>query len=291
MSTASTPSAHAPEIARPRSIRWALARVEGLRLATHPIFVLGIVATTAQLAAAAGAGLLRPTVLFVVDVGGACAFLVMFLAASRERRDRAHDTYRAQPVGAGLRTEALLLSLGYAGLAGAALALALALSGLAPGTSDTAGGLQALSPLPLVESGLYFVLAGAIGVLVGSWTRRTQAAVLVALLLFVSPVAVSSSLTWGPLGPGDLLNVVLSGEGAIRNVIAAAGLAALAAAGALARHDRRQRIVALALAGLGAVAGLVVTAIIAVVALIVLLWPRSADLTPVVDSPSCSRAP
>jgi hypothetical protein len=233
MSTASIQLSRASATVRSRSTRWVLARVEGRRLVTHPIFLLGIGAMAAQMLAMPQRPV-HPSVLFAVD-GGICTFHVTFLAASREQRDHAQDSYRAQPTSRRLRTEAALLSLAYGAVAGAALVLALALVGRGPGVLPDG----ALRPLALLEGALYYAMAGALGVLVGTWTRHIQAAALAALVLFVSPLTLASTLSPEPLMRGDFelftggngINVVMSlGAQGLPYAITAAGLTALAAA-------------------------------------------------------------
>jgi hypothetical protein len=158
-------------------------------------------------------GACAPSILFAID-GGICTFLAAFLAASREQRDHAQDGYRAQPTSPRLRTQAALLSLAYGAVAGAALVLALALLGRGPGAPADG----ALRPLALLEEALYYAMAGALGVLVGTWTRHIQAAALAALVLFVSPLTLASTLSLEPLMRGDFelftggngINVVMS---------------------------------------------------------------------------------
>jgi hypothetical protein len=189
---------------------------------------------------------------FVMLGAAIWTFLVAFLAASREHRDEAQDLYAAAPVRPGLRTEAALVSLGYVGLVGAVLigAATVLLAGLDGAVVD-AGRRYAVSPLELVQGPLYLVLAGAFGVLVGSWTRHVYAAVFGAVVLFLPPAAL---LPWFVFDDGisrGFYGAVMVGSGAARHLIGMAGLVALAAAGALARHDRRPRVALLALAGLG----------------------------------------
>ena len=251
---------------RPRTVRWALARVEGRRLLTHPVFGLGMATSVAALALASGrlpVGAMdrTETVSFLagdcfVMLGGAIwTFFAAYLATSREHRDEAQDFYTAAPVTPRLRTEAALISLGYAGCAGAALiAVATVLLVGLDGALVDAGRRYAVSPLELAQGPLYLVLAAAFGVLVGSWTRHVYAAVFGALALFLPPVAL---LPWFVFDDGvsrGFYGAVMVGDGAGRHLIGIAGLVALAAAGALARHDRRPRIALLALAGLGAAA-------------------------------------
>jgi hypothetical protein len=92
------------------------------------------------------------------------------------------------------------MSLGYVGLAGAALigAATMLLVG-SDGAVVDAGRRYAVSPLELAQGPLYLVLAGAFGVLVGSWTRHVYAAAFGAVVLFLPPVAL---LPWFVLDDG-----------------------------------------------------------------------------------------
>jgi len=269
MSTASIaapPQPAAAPVARPRSVRLALARVEGRRLLMHPLFALGMATSIAALALASGRlpiGAADKTAsvdmlvgdCFVMLGGAIWTFLVAFLAASRERRDGAQDFYAGQAVTPRLRTEAMLLSLGYAGLAGAALiaVAALVLVGL-DGALVDGGQRYTVPPLALAQGPLYLVLAGALGVLAGSWTRHVYAGVFLALVLFLPPVALVPVFVFDDtLSPGFYGAVYARGPiGSLVTGIAA--LVVLAAAGALARHDRRPRIALLALVALGVAA-------------------------------------
>ena len=283
MTTRAIELSRASVIVRSRSTRWALARVEGRRLVTHPIFLLGLAVMTAQMLMMAQPPR-SPGILFAVN-DGICTFLVTFLAASRAQRDHAHEFYRAQPASSRLRTQAALLSLGYAAVAGVVVVLALALVGSGPAVLAFGGENGAPRPLALLEGALHVAMAGALGVLVGTWTRHIQVAAPAVLVLFVSPMTLSSSLSLNPLmgegvqllSGGTVIDVVLSLSGPVAAYADVAGLTALAAAGALARHDRRPRIAILALLGLGAIAGLVAMAIATGLALVVLLWPHPLD--------------
>jgi len=236
---------------------WALTRVEGRRLLTHPLFALGIAVSVLLLGVASsdgGDGLFMLAGGCFTFVGGAVwMFLVACLAASRERRDAAQDFYGAQPLSPRVRTEAALLSLGWAGLAGAALIVvaAVVLAGF-DGALVVEGERYALRPLELAQGPVYLVMVGALGVLVGSWTRRAYPAVLGALVLFLPPVAWLPWFVFGDGVPQGFYSDWLVGASVGWHLIGLAGLAAFAAAGALARHDRRPRVALLALAGFGA---------------------------------------
>jgi hypothetical protein len=248
----------------PRSVRWALARVEGRHLLKHPVFGVGMAIAAVPLGLA-GARIpvlavdRTDTVSFLAGdcfamLGGGAiwTFLVAYLAVSRERRDEAQDFYVAAPVTPRLRTEAALMSLGYLGLAGAALiAVAAVLLVGFDGAIVYEGKHYAVSPVDLAQGPLYLVLAGAFGVLVGTWTGHVYAAVFGAVVLFLPPVGLLSSVVFDDGISSGYYGAAMAGTGAGRHLMGIAALAALAAAGALARHDRRPRVALLALAGLG----------------------------------------
>jgi hypothetical protein len=261
---------------RPSSVRWTLARVEGRRLLAHPFFLLGMATSVVAVALASGrlpigasdssdtTSMLAGDC-FVMLGGAIWTFLVAFLAASRERRDSAHDFYSAQPVTPRLRTQAALLSLAWAGLAGAGLIatatlVLVGLDGALVTDVNLNGPLVAqdqrfsVSALELLQGPLYLVTAAAFGVLLGSWTGHVYAAFFVALMLFLPPVAL---LPWFVFDDGmsrGFYGAVLNGASSGRILSGLAGLTALAVAGALARHDRRARVTLLAAVGLGVAA-------------------------------------
>jgi hypothetical protein len=261
MSTTSiAPTPHAPAATATRSgrgsARWALARVEGRRLLAHPLFLLGMAFSALILASSANGGdqLTGLAGICFTFVGAAIwLFLVAGLGASRERRDAAHDFYAGQPVTPRMRTEAALLSLGWAGLAGAALTgvATVVLAGF-DGALVVEGERYALRPLELAQGPVYLVMVGALGVLVGSWTRHAYAAVIGSLVLFAPPAAWLPWIVFGDGVPRGFNDDWLVGASVGWHLTGLAGLTALAAAGALARHDRRPRVALLALAGLGA---------------------------------------
>lgn len=287
MSTAAIASAQPPAVAAhtvpppPRSVRWALARVEGRRLLVHPVFLLGIALTVATLALASGrlpfgaSDYSETTSMLAGDcfvmLGGALwTFLATFLAVSRERRDDAQDFYAATPATARLRTEAALLSLAWAGLAGAPLIavatlLLVGLDGALVTDVNLNGPLVAederftVQPLELAQGPLYLVLAGALGVLLGSWTRHVYAAAFGALVLFLPPVALIPWFVFDDVQSrgffGAVASVGVGGNAAIgRQLFGLGALAACVAAGALARHDRRFVVLAAGALGLALLA-------------------------------------
>jgi hypothetical protein len=240
-----------------RSVRWALARVEARRLLAHPLFRVGMVTSLAGIALANSDAMARADLLvgdcFVLFGGAIWTFLAAYLATSRERRDRAHDFYAAQPAPARLRTEATLLSLGAAGLAGAALIAVATLVFAGPDlTLDLDSGPYTLRLGDIAQGPLYLVLAGAFGVLVGSWARHVYAALLAALVLFLPPLALLPWFVFADIDSRGYYGAVQIGAPDSWHFVRLAGLAALAAAGALERHDRSPRVALLALGGLGA---------------------------------------
>jgi hypothetical protein len=258
-----TPVATPAMASRHRSVRWALARVEGRRLLAHPLVVIGT-AFSILILAVGGADNGDD----VWSLSGSCftyfgagmwVFVVACLAVSRERRDAARDFYAGQPVTPRLRTEAALLSLGWAALAGAALVgfAAVARAGF-DGVLVIEGERYGLRPLELAQGPLYLVMVGAFGVLVGTWSRRAYPAVIGALVLFLPPWPWLPWFVYGDGVPRDFFTDDSLVDAAVGwHLMGLAGLAALAAAGALARHDRHLLVVLLALTGLGAaVAGM-----------------------------------
>jgi hypothetical protein len=263
---------------RPQSALWPLARVEGRRLLRHPLFLLGmataitfIVLASGELArhgVPAGASDRTEIVNFLagdvfVMLGAAFwTFLAAFLAASRERRDAAEDFYAGQPVAAPVRTAATFLSLGYAGLAAFALVAVSALVLVGPDGGLTEGGQRySVRALELIQGPLYIVMAGALGVLLGSWTRHVFVAVFAAVALFLPPIAL---VPWFVLDDdtsrGFYGAFVSHAPGLGWRLLAMAGLVALAASVALARTDRRPRLALLGGAGLAAVAAFAIAA-------------------------------
>ena len=265
MSAATTiaPAAAARPASRPRrrSIRWALARVEGRRLLGHPLFLLGMTTAAVTLALP----IQRGDDLFGLAGGCFTSFgisgwllLAPCFATSRARRDAAQELYDAQPMAPRIRTEAALLSLGWAVLAGTALVgvATVALAGL-DGELVVERERYQLRPLELAQGPLFLAMAGALGVLVGSWTRRAYPGVICALALFFPPLGWMPWIVFGDDVPQGFFGDWLVGASVSWHLTALAGIAVLAAAGALARHDRRPRVGLLALVGLAAmVAGI-----------------------------------
>ena len=270
--TSATPPAAPVRTAPPpvRAVRWALTRVEGRRLLRHPIFLLGMALSAVTLALMTGRlpfGALdysaTPSMLagdcFVVVGGALWTFLAVFLAVTRDRRDDAQDFYLAQPTTARLRTEAALLSVAWAGMAGAVLIAlgTLLLVGLDGAlVTDVVNGPSnqryEVQLLELFQGPLYLVLAGTVGVLLGSWTRHVYAAVFGALVLFLPPVALLPWLVFdegighGYFGAIEAAADVGGSAPIASQLLGLAAVAAAAATAALARHDRRLVVLVIA---------------------------------------------
>lgn len=263
-----TPTRPAPPPAR--AVRWALARVEGQRLLRHPIFLLGMASSAVTLALMTGRlpfGALdysaTPSMLagdcFSMVGGALWTLLATFLAVTRDRRDDAQDFYLAQPATARLRTEAALLSVAWAAMAGAVLIAlgTLLLVGLDGAlVTDVVNGPSnqryEVQLLELFQGPLYLVLAGTVGVLLGSWTRHVYAAVFAALVLFLPPVALlpwfvfDEGIGHGYFGTIEAAADVGGSAPIASQLLGLAAVAAAAAAAALARHNRRLVVLAIA---------------------------------------------
>ena len=270
--TSITPAAAAKaRPARRRSALWPLARAEGRRLLRHPLFLLGMATAVVFVVLASGeldrrgiaAGASDRTEVsnflagdvFVMLGAAFWTFLATFLAASRERRDGAEDFYAGQPVAQPVRTAATFVSLGYAGLAAFALIAVATLVLLGPDGELTEGGERySVRALELLQGPLYVVMAGALGVLLGVWTRHVYVAVFAAVALFLPPIAL---VPWfvleDDMSRGFYGAFMSHAPGLGWRVLVMAGLTALAAALALARTDRRPRLALLGGAGLAAV--------------------------------------
>jgi hypothetical protein len=260
-------TARAPRV---RSALWPLAHAEGRRLVRHPLFLLGMAATITFAVIASGELVRHGIALGAADsteianflagdvfvmLGAAFwTFLATFLAASRERRDAAGEFYAGQPVSQSLRTAAALLSLAYAGLAALAVILVATVVLLGPDRALTEHGMHfSVRPIELLQGPLYVVMAGALGVLLGTWTRHVSVGLLAAVALFLPPIAL---VPWFVLDDNisrGFYGAFSAGWPVSWHMLIMAGVVALAASLALARSYRRPRLAFLAGAGLGAV--------------------------------------
>lgn len=246
-------------VPQPDSALPALVRFESRRLLAHPLFIAGVVASIGILVTASGNGSQDLDTLagYCFTFIGAAIWtcLTAGLAAGRIRRDDAEDLYAGQPVAPRVRTQAALLSLGSAGFVAASL---IAVATLARAGTDGAlivdGERYALRPLELAQGPIFVVLAGVLGVLVATWSKRVYPIVIAALVLFSPIVAWGPWLVFGDDVPRGFENNSLTGASVGWHLVGLVGLTALLAAGALARHDRRARVALFALAGLGATA-------------------------------------
>lgn len=233
---------------------WALTRVEGRRLVLHPLFLLGVAFSVLLFVTTDSQSVDRyqDPAGFAFQAPGIAlwTFLVAFLAAQRARRDAAEDLYGSVPVPTRRRTAAVLLSLGYAAAATALVTAAAWLVMVGPDGVVVIEGRR-LRPglLELAQGPLLVVTFGALGVLLARWAPRTFAGPLGMFLLFMPPLG---WLPWVVLEPRIPDANVSTGASIEWHLALLAGLGLLAAAGALARHDRRAHIALLALAGLAA---------------------------------------
>ena len=264
MSTASV--TRAPEAAAPRrSALWSLTRAEGRRLLCHPVFLLGMAISSATLIVANANttpddGVLEQAIVdFLVGdsflmVGAAMwTFLATFLAASRERRDAAQEIYEGQPAAARTRITASLLSVGYAGAAAAVLIAVATLVFIGSGGAQERFGVPVhITPIALAQGPLYVMLAGVLGVALGTWARHLWIALLVAVALFLPPIALVPWFVFDDVQSRGAFGAVMAGVPPGWHLAAIAGLGVLAASVAVLRHDRRLRVALLAGAGLGA---------------------------------------
>lgn len=237
--------------------RRALARVEGRRLVTHPLFLLGMTLSTLMTVVGAleGGGLFALAGGSFAFVGaGLWTFAVACLATSRARRDGAQDLYSALPLTPDLRAQAQLLSISAAGLAAGGLVAVAAVAIAGPDLVDASDGERySLLRLELLQAPAYLLFVGALGVLVGSWTRRAYPALIGMVILFMPPVAWLPWFVYGDDVPKSVWDAEWLGGASVRwHLLGIVGLTGLAAAGALARHDRRPRIALLASVALAA---------------------------------------
>jgi hypothetical protein len=241
---------------RPPSALWPLARIEGRRLLRHPIFLLGMATTTLAVVLASGELARRGIPLGAADrtevvsfLAGDCfvmfgaafwTFLATFLAASRARRDDTEDLYAGQPVTPRTRTSAALLSVGWAGLAAVALITVstLVLVGV-DGALSTRGMRFSVRPVELLQGPLYVVMAGALGVLLGTGVRHVHAGAFAAVALFLPPVALVPWLVLDDDASRGFYGAIVAHQPVTHHLLTMVGLTALAAAAALARPLER----------------------------------------------------
>ncbi len=254
---------------RPGSALLALTRAEGLRLLRHPLFVVGMALSILTLVQASTnspnerGDFQQEIVDFLVGncflfLGGAIwTFLATFLSSSRERRDTAEEFYAGGLVAPRTRTAAALLSVAYAGAAAAVLVGIATLVFLGPdGAHDVLGREVAARPLELLQGPLYVVMAGVLGVLLGTWAMRAWIAVLAAVALFLPPLGLVAwyVFEFEPDAARGAFGGLMAGLPPGWHLFAMGALTVLAASIAMLRHDRRLRVALLVCAGLGATA-------------------------------------
>ncbi|MGI8806499.1 MAG: hypothetical protein ACR2KK_01335 [Acidimicrobiales bacterium] len=240
----------------------ALARIEGRRLLRSPALLVGVGLAALQ----TGPGGLWPEAAnlrlramdgaFLVLPLAAATLIASFLAALRARRSGAEEVFSATPAPPRARTAAHLL----APLPVAAVGVMLVATALLAAWRLRHG--FGRPDLAEVAVGPTLVLgAGALGVLLARWTRSTLAAIVACLGIAALELTVAALPQTNPFrrlafwyGYGDMPAELLPDRLARWHLAYLAGLVAMAAVGALARHGLRRRLV---------VAGLVAIALVA----------------------------
>lgn len=251
--------------------RWGaaavLARTEALRLVRHPLTLLGLAGTVAATAASWDEPMLEARwrllgFLLYPLLGG--MFVAIHLAVARDRRTASEELTSSLPLGAPARTVGHLLAglLVTVPLAGAWYAVVYArlggswsasLAGTGWSATWDPGVAELLQPLLIVATVLTIAVAA------GRWWRHSVAAVLVPVLLLISPFLWLVPLMmqgghYGHYETGHYVGEVTDGQLAW-HLLFLVGTLGLAGTGALLR-DRRRR-------------GLVVAATLALVAVVV----------------------
>lgn len=179
----------------------SLARAEAAKLVTHPVFLLGLVASGGMVA---GSTLLSTElpILFRHDaelgfalfpLAGA-TMLAANLAATRERRADTTELHRPSPLAPARRTAALLVAVLAAG------AVAIVLVALWVALARLVGGAGWPSPFEVLTGPVLVVNAGLFGVLLGRWVPSTVLTV-VLVAVFGGYLSVFSYGWESPVGP------------------------------------------------------------------------------------------
>jgi hypothetical protein len=173
----------------------ALARIEGMRLVRHPVFLAGAalsIAFSLTFADATDIGgdyfvLMGPTLLPL----GLATLVVTNLAALRSRRGGTGELYGSIPAPARVRTLAHLLALAWpVAVAAALLVAAFAWFGAWDGLDVTRAGRRATpGPVELAQGPLAVAALGALGVALARWVPHPPAGAVAAvgLLVFQMP--------------------------------------------------------------------------------------------------------
>ena len=253
---------------RPARVVLELARLEGLRLIRHPIFIAGAILSVAFF------GLMtwnKAPVLHrdgVLSVGALLPLAVSTLvvanyAAIRAARDGTTELYEGLPTDARTRTLGRLVSLLW-GAAGAVVVLGVMFTYLA---LDAPVGT--LDPLEVAAGPAEVVLFGATGIVLGRWRTHVAIAPIAALVLvgleivLIQPIigleTLASRTPWlAPWVPSSLTGGVppeLTIRPAGWHLLYLAGLIAVAGAGAVLGRGRTKVVAVLVAGGLVASAG------------------------------------
>ena len=232
------------------SVARLVARVEGMRLLRSPLVLVGFVATAFGFPGGFGEDWalrwgLTGSYLSAFGVGG---FVLLHLATSRDRRSGTDELVDSLPTAAGTRVTGHLLSSLWLVVPITALWVPFVLWRLGPtGGMTIADGVVSFRwQPPLVELGqglLVLPVVLLLAVAVGVWWRHQVVGVVVALLLFFSPLLWVMPLTVdaGPIAPYLQNRVVNVGYQHLPwHYLFMAALAVLAIAAALARRGSRR---------------------------------------------------
>jgi hypothetical protein len=153
-----------------------LARVEGRRLITHPIFLASPLVSVVMVGGFSAPPLITIAVLLLTGLGfftvAEGTLLVANLAASRSRRHATEELYATLPVSARSRTTAGLLSLGWPAAVGLGVNL---LAGVYLATRGTLPANGDFGPTPdpfsfvLLQGPALLILFGAAGIFLARW--------------------------------------------------------------------------------------------------------------------------
>ena len=231
----------------------ALARTEGWKLITHPVFLVGVGIALVGCASFVQAIATQPAVTWGEDgwtaaVGvmllGVMTMVATNLAALRDRRAHTQEQHAALPMRPPARTSSLLA----ATLWPAAVATVI-LGAIVGFAAIKEIGLNDAETVHLVELVVALLLFGSIGIALAAWAPSPFVApVLAWALLFVTPGETPASwhslLPWATLGSTEL---------ALWHLAYLAGLTGIVAVIALAKTSRPRTLVVPALVAVAVV--------------------------------------
>ncbi len=181
-----TPPTHGTAVVR------ALARADGPRLLTHPIFVAGAVIALAGSAFFVSAAIGRPfttwdeegwTVWVGFALFGVLTMVATNRAALRDRREHTEEQHRALPVRPDTRTGGLIAAVLWPTTATGVLLVAVVVLASTQGLT-----LDTTASVALVERVVAVFMLGAMGIAIAAWVPNPFVAPLVAwAFVFVTP--------------------------------------------------------------------------------------------------------